>query len=408
MSSRPNGAGGFAALQMDEDSDEDDFSRQHDSIVSDNHNDPLFAQDESPIYAHKLHRADYLSDDDNDGGGGGGGDGDDRNIFAASSSSPGPTQQDLERDYEQELGLSSGFQLDDIDDDILYMTDENDSDDFDAELDLELPGLRPLSLHNGSRARFQPGSCRNILSMLVFFVFFAGVSIFLFLDLEEHPADGIATRIIVAMSFFSAICGGLLLLLWVYINQNSMWFSQFFSICCVYFFAFSHYAYEDGIWQVGLLAFIIASAMALWFWSSARSGKFQFAYVMLGMISKLVQSNPLLITISCGVLLVQAVWVSVFSLAAIQATKFNHFGSLYIVLGFAFYWTTQVFKHVVHVVTSGTVAFWYFADRPNAVRISFTVKCLSRALSTFFGSICYGSLFTAIARLFWTLFRRAM
>jgi hypothetical protein len=63
-----------------------------------------------------------------------------------------------------------------------------------------------------------------------------------------------------------------------------------------------------------------------------------------------------------------------------------------------FFWSTQVIMNVVHVTTSGTVATWYFAG-PNATPPNPSVASLKRALTTSFGSICFGSLLVAILKL---------
>ena len=70
-------------------------------------------------------------------------------------------------------------------------------------------------------------------------------------------------------------------------------------------------------------------------------------------------------------------------------------------IAFAFlvmlYWTQQVCQNVVHVTTSGAVATWYFvgdAEMPsNPSAASF-----KRAMTTSFGSICFGSLIVAVLK----------
>lgn len=71
-----------------------------------------------------------------------------------------------------------------------------------------------------------------------------------------------------------------------------------------------------------------------------------------------------------------------------------------------FFWTTQVIINVVHVTTSGTVATWYFAG-PNAMPSNPSVASLKRAMTTSFGSICFGSLLVAILKLLHALARSA-
>lgn len=71
-----------------------------------------------------------------------------------------------------------------------------------------------------------------------------------------------------------------------------------------------------------------------------------------------------------------------------------------------FYWTTQVICNVVHVTASGTVATWYFAGA-NSMPPNPSVASLKRALTTSFGSICFGSLVVALLKLMHALCRSA-
>ncbi|KAL4169075.1 hypothetical protein KRP22_010004 [Phytophthora ramorum] len=64
----------------------------------------------------------------------------------------------------------------------------------------------------------------------------------------------------------------------------------------------------------------------------------------------------------------------------------------YFFLLLSFYWGVQVFKNIVHTTVAGTVAtFWYHTESASAVGAS-----LKRAMTTSFGSICFGSLVVAI------------
>lgn len=60
---------------------------------------------------------------------------------------------------------------------------------------------------------------------------------------------------------------------------------------------------------------------------------------------------------------------------------------------FSFYWTTQVISYVTHVTLAGVFATVYFLNNQVAHPIWGSAK---RALTTSFGSICFGSLLVAI------------
>ncbi|KAI8972086.1 plasma-membrane choline transporter-domain-containing protein [Pilobolus umbonatus] len=60
---------------------------------------------------------------------------------------------------------------------------------------------------------------------------------------------------------------------------------------------------------------------------------------------------------------------------------------------FSFYWTSQVISYVMHVTVSGVFATYYFLNTQIAHPIW---GCAKRAMTTSFGSICFGALLIAI------------
>lgn len=64
------------------------------------------------------------------------------------------------------------------------------------------------------------------------------------------------------------------------------------------------------------------------------------------------------------------------------------------------FWTGAVLCNTVHVIVSGMVFLVLFHGGRDAASIpaNSLVKSLQYALTTSFGSICYGSLFTAAIR----------
>jgi len=75
---------------------------------------------------------------------------------------------------------------------------------------------------------------------------------------------------------------------------------------------------------------------------------------------------------------------------------------VFVYLLFCFYWCSQVVQNVVHVTVSGLFATVYFMGTPVSqwkVTVPVqnpTAKSAKRAMSTSFGSICYGSLIIAL------------
>ena len=63
----------------------------------------------------------------------------------------------------------------------------------------------------------------------------------------------------------------------------------------------------------------------------------------------------------------------------------------------SFFWTGQVLKNVLHVVVAGVVGTWFFDPQDASAFFSPAVHdSLVRATSYSFGSICLGSLATAL------------
>ncbi|KAJ1497768.1 putative choline transporter, neither null mutation nor overexpression affects choline transport [Coelomomyces lativittatus] len=76
---------------------------------------------------------------------------------------------------------------------------------------------------------------------------------------------------------------------------------------------------------------------------------------------------------------------------------------------FSWYWTTQVTKNVVHVTVSGVFSSFYFLQGSSTGMPRWpTLGSLKRALTSSFGSICFGSLLIAIIQFIRMLLRMAM
>lgn len=70
---------------------------------------------------------------------------------------------------------------------------------------------------------------------------------------------------------------------------------------------------------------------------------------------------------------------------------------LYVFFLLSLYWTAEVIRNTGHTTVCGTFATWYFmGGQNNNMPHNPTLKSAGRALSTSFGSICFGSLIVAI------------
>ena len=75
---------------------------------------------------------------------------------------------------------------------------------------------------------------------------------------------------------------------------------------------------------------------------------------------------------------------------------------------FSIFWSAQVVLNTVHVIISGVISTYYFVHESGSARLAHPTRSSSkRALTTSFGSICFGSLFVAVIQLISALVRNA-
>lgn len=148
-----------------------------------------------------------------------------------------------------------------------------------------------------------------------------------------------------------------------------------------------------------------------------------FATIMLTTIAQVTRKYQGTVIVGIGGLLAQLVWciffgftvmgvVLMFANQTTQTCRVLKNGTrvckteitgkayvIYLYCLFAFYWTNQVIKNVVHVTVSGVFGVFYFlSGTPQMPSGSATLGSLYRAMTTSFGSICFGSLIIAMIR----------
>ncbi|KAJ2802577.1 pH nine-sensitive protein 1 [Coemansia helicoidea] len=173
------------------------------------------------------------------------------------------------------------------------------------------------------------------------------------------------------------------------------------------------------IWFAGAIMVIFGVFYAL-MWFSWRH-RLPFSRLVLETVCHITRRFPSTIVVSLVFLVVQAAYGALWALAF--AGSFKHMeqyqscathtdrnGRQYqscsnprqilawVYMVFSFYWTSAVILNVLHTTICGTFATYYFFEgspygyptkRP-------TLASLGRALSTSFGSICFGSLIVAV------------
>ncbi|GAA0186903.1 secondary carrier transporter [Lithospermum erythrorhizon] len=132
--------------------------------------------------------------------------------------------------------------------------------------------------------------------------------------------------------------------------------------------------------------------------------RFPYTMLILQRAVNLVWSVPEVLKVSCSFTLVMLLWLALwsFGVAGVVAWNIGEGGRWFLlgVLSLSLFWTGAVLCNVVHVIVSGMV----FLVLIHGGRAATTMppktmrKSLQYALTTSFGSICYGSLFTGVIR----------
>ncbi|OUM61319.1 hypothetical protein PIROE2DRAFT_45310 [Piromyces sp. E2] len=156
---------------------------------------------------------------------------------------------------------------------------------------------------------------------------------------------------------------------------------------------------------VVMIFFALLYGLCFFLWRS----RIPFAKVMLSNVTTITRKYPATIFIGFLGCIVGAIWYGAIGITLVASvTYFNEkIGGacyvIYVFLLFSFYFSSQVINNTVHVIISGVFATYYFRGvvESSTGQVSVDVKhptwqSFKRALTTSFGSICYGSLIIAI------------
>lgn len=125
---------------------------------------------------------------------------------------------------------------------------------------------------------------------------------------------------------------------------------------------------------------------------------------MLQTITSITRSHPSTIVIGIVSLIIQTAFSFLFMFTTIgiyqawysSSSNNSQLNCAMVFLVFSFYWTSQVITYVTHVTLAGIFATVYFLNDGVGRPIWGSLK---RALTTSFGSICFGALLIAIVNL---------
>ncbi|XP_059454251.1 uncharacterized protein LOC132184580 isoform X2 [Corylus avellana] len=129
-----------------------------------------------------------------------------------------------------------------------------------------------------------------------------------------------------------------------------------------------------------------------------------FTMLVLQKAVKMVWSLPKVMRIAYAFMLVMLLWMGLWSFGAAGVVA-SSMGDgqrwwLLVVLSVSLFWTGAVLCNTVHVIVSGMVflVLIHGGHEPSSIPSNSLMKSLRYAVTTSFGSICYGSLFTAAIR----------
>jgi len=163
-------------------------------------------------------------------------------------------------------------------------------------------------------------------------------------------------------------------------------------------FAFASIVYfAMGIIWLGILGLIFACASVCYAYAVKDRIPFASANLSVACRGVLHFSPAILFSAVCG-LVMQFLWIMLWG-AAMVATMHStarKSGFVFFLLLVSFFWTATVITNVVHVTVCGTIAAWWYGVDSNQSK---TVRdAAHRALTTSFGSVCFGSLVVALLR----------
>ncbi|CCW69807.1 unnamed protein product [Phytomonas sp. Hart1] len=171
----------------------------------------------------------------------------------------------------------------------------------------------------------------------------------------------------------------------------------------VYTFLFAAVAfifYMNNYVMMSLLFGFMTVLPLLWLY--LIKSRIDFSVCLIAIASRVIQRYYSLIIISLGIALLSIAF-TLFMLCLMVPPSLRLLAGIYnphdiwyfLLVITSLFWTTQVLLYAIHVICSGVIATWYFSGSSKVVS-SPIPKMLRRAFFDNFGSICFGSLFTAL------------
>ncbi|CAL9133511.1 unnamed protein product [Musa textilis] len=157
---------------------------------------------------------------------------------------------------------------------------------------------------------------------------------------------------------------------------------------------------EHFFWGV---VFAVGAALQFLYVMSVLD-RFPFTMLVLQKAVKMVLSIPDLMRVAYAFMIIMLCWMILwsFGISGVIASSLDDSGCwwLLVIFSVSLFWTGAVFCNTVHVIVSGMVFLVLFQGNVSTASMPSKplLKSLRYAVTTSFGSICYGSLFTAAIR----------
>lgn len=144
-----------------------------------------------------------------------------------------------------------------------------------------------------------------------------------------------------------------------------------------------------GAVGAGVIFIVFGLLGAVWYYFVRN--RIEFTTIMLEMATTCIKQYGASVYVAFFMQVVSIVWAVVWTVAVLGAAGANS-GIVAFLLILSLYWTSNVLMNVVQVIAGGVAATWYYQSQTRNV----TSASAKRALTTSFGSICYGSFIVSL------------
>ena len=276
--------------------------------------------------------------------------------------------------------------------------------------------------------RFEDGSSwRDPIFVIIFAVHWILLLVLVFVvrqnsekaadeEVEEDPETG-EERTTTSFSDTNSVVGSLVLCIFLACLWGIFWMfcmrkwptgmikaALIAQVVCL--LAFSIMSFAAGAVVGGVLFLLFAGLSA--FIAYMMRHLIPFSAALLKMSTELTQMYRSTIYLAFAGLGAMILYMLFWSWACVTVSVRNGGGGAFVYLLFSMFWTTQVFKNIVHTSVSGCIGSWYFLSHTPHMPPSPLKGALKRSLTTSLGSIIFGSLLVATVKFIRFMVNQAM